>query len=187
MIGVVDITDPAAPKPLGNTAVGGEPTTAVEIGGKVCSGVNTTESRATPTGKLVTTDLATKAVVAECDLGGQPDSVARARDGSFLAIAIENERDEQVNDGAMPQMPAGFVVKLPFTDGAADCTAMQKIEVTGLAAVAGDDPEPEYVDVKEAGEIVVTMQENNHIVVVGAEGRWRGISAPGRLRSTASI
>jgi hypothetical protein len=47
-------------------------------------------------------------VVAECDLGGQPDSVARAKDGSFLAVAIENERDEEVNDGDLPQMPGGL-------------------------------------------------------------------------------
>src|SRR5690606_18379463 len=32
------------------------------------------------------------------------------------------------------------------------------------------DPEPEFVDVNDAGEIVVTLQENNHIVVIGADG-----------------
>lgn len=170
VIGLVDITDPKAPKALGNIAVGGEPTTAVVIGGMAFAGVNTSESFTAPSGKLVTVDLATKAVVAECDIGGQPDSVAKAKDGSFLTIAIENERDEELNDGALPQMPAGYVVKLPVKDGAVDCAGLQKIEVTGLAAVAGEDPEPEYVDVNEAGEIVVTLQENNHIVVIGADG-----------------
>ena len=29
------------------------------------------------------------------------------RDGRYAAIAIENERDEDVNDGAMPQPPRG--------------------------------------------------------------------------------
>ncbi|OZA11929.1 MAG: alkaline phosphatase [Rhodobacterales bacterium 17-64-5] len=42
--------------------------------------------------------------------------------------------------------------------------------MTGMAEVAGDDPEPEYLDVNDAGEIVVTLQENNHIVVIGANG-----------------
>jgi len=171
VIGLIDITDPAAPKPLGNIAMGGEPTTAKVHGGKAFVAVATSESFANPSGKLVTVDLATKAIVAECDLGGQPDSVAMAKDASFLAIAIENERDEEVNDGAIPQMPAGFVVKLPLKDGAADCAALQRIEVTGLAEVAGDDPEPEFIAINDAGEIAVTLQENNHIVLIGADGK----------------
>lgn len=170
VVGLVDITDPKAPKPLGNIDVGGEPTTAVFVGSMIFAGVNTSESFTAPSGKLVTIDPATKAVVAACDIGGQPDSVARAKDGSFIAIAIENERDEDVNDGAIPQMPAGFVVKLPLKDGAVDCAGLQRIDLTGLAAVAGDDPEPEYLDINAAGEIVVTLQENNHVVVIGADG-----------------
>jgi hypothetical protein len=170
VVGLIDITDPKAPKALGNIDVGGEPTTAKIIGGMAFAGVNTSADYINTSGKMVTIDLATKAVTAECELGGQPDSVATARDGSFLAIAVENERDEELNDGKIPQMPAGFVVKLPLKDGAVDCAGLQKIEVTGLAAVGGDDPEPEFVDINDAGEIVVTMQENNHIVVIGADG-----------------
>jgi len=170
VIGLVDITDPAAPKPLGNIDMGGEPTTAQIIGGKAFVGVNTSESYTAPSGKLVTVDLATKEIVAECEIGGQPDSVAKAEDGSFVAIAIENERDEDLNDGAIPQMPAGFVAKIAIVDGAADCAGLQKIDVTGLAEVAAEDPEPEFLDVNAAGEIVLTMQENNHIVVIGADG-----------------
>ena len=170
VIGLVDITDPRAPKPLGNIDVGGEPTTAVFVGGMIFAGVNTSESFTNPSGKLVAVDPAAKSVVAECDIGGQPDAVAKAPDGSFIAIAVENERDEDVNDGAIPQMPAGFVVKLPVVDGAVDCAGLQRIELAGLAAVAGDDPEPEYLDINAAGEIVVTLQENNHIAVIGADG-----------------
>lgn len=171
VIGLVDISTPSTPKPLGNIPMGGEPTTTQIIGGLAFVGVNTSESYTAPSGKLVTVDLAAKAITAECDLGGQPDAVAKAKDGSFLAIAIENERDEEVNDGALPQMPAGYVVKLPLTDGAVDCAGLQKIDLTGLAEVGGDDPEPEYLDVNAAGEIVVTLQENNHIVVIGADGK----------------
>ncbi|MDB5665924.1 esterase-like activity of phytase family protein [Cypionkella sp.] len=171
VIGFVDISDAKAPKPLGNVDVGGEPTTTVVIGDLAFAGVNTSESKANPSGKLVTLDIATRKAVAECDLGGQPDSVAKAKDGSFLAIAIENERDEEVNEGAMPQMPAGFMVKLPLKDGAVDCAGLQKIDMVGLAAIAGDDPEPEFVSINEAGEIVVTLQENNEIVVIGADGK----------------
>jgi hypothetical protein len=181
VIGMIDITDPASPKPLGNIEIGGEPTTTVVIGGMAFAGVNTSENFVSPSGKLVTIDIAAKAVVAECDIGGQPDSLAKAPDGSFIAIAIENERDEEVNDGAIPQMPAGFVVKLPVVEGAVDCAGLQKIEMTGLAATAGDDPEPEYVDVNAAGEIVVTLQENNHIVVIGADGAVAGHFSAGAV------
>ncbi|MCF1707801.1 esterase-like activity of phytase family protein [Tabrizicola sp. J26] len=171
VIGLIDITDPAKSKPLGNIDMGGEPTTAHIIGGTAFAAVNTSESKANPSGKLVTVDLATRKAVAECDLGGQPDSVAAAPDGSFLAIAIENERDEDLNEGALPQMPAGYLVKLPVKDGAADCAALQKIELTGLAAIAPEDPEPEFVDINAKGEIALTLQENNHIVVVGSDGK----------------
>jgi hypothetical protein len=50
--------------------------------------------------------------------------VAAAKDGSYLAIAIENERDEKLNDGKIPQMPAGYVVKLPVKDGVVNCAGL---------------------------------------------------------------
>ena len=181
VIGLIDITDPAAPKALGNIDMGGEPTTAKIIGGMAFAAVNTSKDYVNTSGKLVSIDLATKAVVAECELGGQPDSVAAAKDGSFLAIAIENERDEDLNDGELPQMPAGFVVKLPVNAGVVDCAGLQKIEVTGLAGVGGDDPEPEFLDINAAGEIVLTMQENNEIVLIGADGKVSGHFSAGAV------
>lgn len=169
-IGLIDITDPAAPKPLGNIAMEGEPTTTVVLNEMAFVGVNTSQSFTAPSGVLRSVDLKTKTVTANCDLGGQPDSVALSPKGDMIAIAIENERDEEVNDGALPQMPAGFVVRLPIRDGQIDCAAKQVIDVTGLAAVAPEDPEPEYVDFNANGDLVVTMQENNHIVVIAADG-----------------
>ncbi|WGR62392.1 esterase-like activity of phytase family protein (plasmid) [Paracoccus ferrooxidans] len=170
VVGLIDISDPRAPKPLGNVALNGEPTTAHIIGTRAFVGVNTSENHANPSGRLAVIDLQGAAEVASCDLGGQPDSVAVAPDGSFLAVAIENERDEEAGDGGLPQMPAGFLVRLPVRDGAPDCAAMQRIDLTGLAEIAPEDPEPEFVDINEAGEIVVTLQENNHIAVIGADG-----------------
>ncbi|WP_374302114.1 esterase-like activity of phytase family protein [Paracoccus sp. (in: a-proteobacteria)] len=170
VLGLIDITDPKAPKPLGNVAMNGEPTTAHILGNRAFVGVNTSESFTEPSGRIAVVDLDSAGEVASCDLGGQPDSVAVAQDGSFLAVAVENERDEDVNDGALPQMPAGFVAKLPVAEGAVDCDALQKIELTGLAAIGAEDPEPEFVDINDAGEIVVTLQENNHIAVIGADG-----------------
>ncbi|MFC3570384.1 esterase-like activity of phytase family protein [Paracoccus simplex] len=169
-IGLIDIADPRAPKPLGNIAMDGEPTTTVVLGDTAFVGVNTSESYAKPSGVLRSVDLAGGQVVANCDLGGQPDSVALSPKGDMIAVAIENERDEEVNDGAIPQLPAGFVLRLPVKDGQVDCAGKQVIELTGLAGIAPDDPEPEYVDFNAQGDLVVTMQENNHIVVIGADG-----------------
>lgn len=169
-LGFIDITDPAAPRPLGLVAMGGEPTTTVIIGDTGFVGVNTSVSRAQPSGVLNSVDLAGRKIVASCDLGGQPDALARNADGSQIAVAIENERDEEVNDGALPQAPAGFVVTLPVRDGAVDCAGKRVIGLTGLAEIAGDDPEPEYLAYNSAGELVVTLQENNHLVLIAADG-----------------
>lgn len=170
VIGLIDITDPRAPKPLGNIPMQGEPTTTVVKGDMAFVGVNTSVSFAEPSGVLRSVDLASHQVVASCDLGGQPDSVALSPKGDMIAIAIENERDEDVNDGALPQMPAGFVVRLPVKDGAVDCAALQVVDLTGLAEIAPEDPEPEFLAFNDAGDLVVTLQENNHIVVIGADG-----------------
>lgn len=169
-IGLIDITDPANPQPLGAVDIGGEPTTVLALGGRVYAGVNTSESYTAPSGRLAIVDIATKAVEQSCDLGGQPDALALAPDGSFIAVAIENERDEDLGEGRVPQAPAGFVALIPLTDGAPDCAAMIRADVTGLAEIAPEDPEPEFVDVNAAGETVVTLQENNHIVVLARDG-----------------
>lgn len=171
VVGLVDIADPAAPKPLGNVAMDGEPTSTTIIGNTAFVAVNTSKDYVAVGGKLVTLDLDAKTVTSECDLGGQPDSIAKAKDGSFLVIAIENERDEDLNDGVLPQMPAGQVAMIDIKDGAADCGSLRFTDVTGLAEIGPEDPEPEFVDVNGLGETVVTLQENNHIVVIGRDGK----------------
>ncbi|MDP0927265.1 esterase-like activity of phytase family protein [Paracoccus onubensis] len=180
-LGLIDITDPKQPKPLGHIAMEGEPTTTVVLGGTAFVGVNTSESYTDPSGALRSVDIATQKITASCDIGGQPDSVALNKDGNQIAIAIENERDEDVNDGAIPQMPAGYVVTIPVSDGAADCEALTKIDLTGLADIAGDDPEPEYVAYNDTGELAVTLQENNHIVIIGADGAIAGHFSAGSV------
>ncbi|ANT60152.1 alkaline phosphatase [Salipiger sp. CCB-MM3] len=170
VIGRIDITDPRAPKPLGNIEMGGEPTSVAVAGDTAFVGVNTSESYTAPSGKLEMVNMQSGEIVGACDLGGQPDSVALSKDGSFVTVAIENERDEDAGDGRVPQMPAGYVAILDVVDGAAQCDSLVKADVTGLAEIVPEDPEPEFVDVNGAGEIVVTLQENNHIVVLNKSG-----------------
>jgi hypothetical protein len=171
VIGRIDITDPANPRPLGNIALDGEPTAVSALSDTVFVGINTSESFTNPSGHLAHYAIATGELIADCDLGGQPDSTAVAPDGSFVVVAIENERDEDLGDGRVPQMPAGYVSIVPLDDdGLMQCDAQVRADVTGLADVAPEDPEPEFVDVNAAGEIAVTLQENNHIVVLNAAG-----------------
>ncbi|MGK9053080.1 esterase-like activity of phytase family protein [Neorhizobium petrolearium] len=165
-IGFIDITDPRAPKALGALTFDGEPTSVASAGSKVLAAVNTSESKTKPSGVLAVVDLATKKVDLTCDFGGQPDSIAVSKDKTFAAIAIENERDEDVNDGALPQMPAGDLVIVSLKDGTADCASIKHVALTGIAEVAPEDPEPEFVAINDAGEIAVTLQENNHIAIV---------------------
>lgn len=171
VLGRVDITDPAAPKPLGNVDLGGEPTSVSVIGSTAFVGVNTSESYIRPSGYIAAIDIATGEVKARCDLGGQPDSVATAPDGSFAAIAIENERDEDLGDGRVGQMPAGYVTLVDVADETLACDSLRKVNVTGLAGIAPEDPEPEFVDINDLNEVVVTMQENNHLVIVSKAGQ----------------
>jgi len=169
-LGFVDITDPAAPAPLGNMALDGEPTSVAVVGDTAFVGINTSESFVAPSGNLTSVDVTARAVTGTCDIGGQPDSIAAAQDGSFIAVAIENERDEDLNDGVIPQLPAGNLTIVPVSDGVLDCGGMIVVDLTGLADVAPGDPEPEFVDVNGLGEVVVSLQENNHMVVVSASG-----------------
>ncbi|MDW4498981.1 esterase-like activity of phytase family protein [Sulfitobacter sp. D35] len=170
VLGRIDITDPANPKPLGNVSLGGEPTAVAVIESTAFVGINTSESYTAPSGGLHAFDVASGEELGACDLGGQPDSVAKAPDASFIAVAIENERNEDLNDGVIPQLPAGGVALIPLQDGALDCDGMIKADITGLAEIAPGDPEPEFVDINANGETVVTLQENNHIVVLDRDG-----------------
>ncbi len=170
-VGFIDITDPAAPVGAGRVELGGEPTSVATVGGLAFAGVNTSASFVEPSGHIAVIGIDSREIVATCDVGGQPDALAVSPDHTFLAVAIENERDEDLNDGIIPQLPAGYLAVLTLgADGMpTNCDDVTIIDLTGLADVAGDDPEPEYVDVNEDNLAVITLQENNYIVIVDLE------------------
>lgn len=164
-VGFVDITDPAAPKALGMLAMGGEPTSVTVLGGHALVAVNTSANFINASGKLVVVDMAKRSIVTEIQLGGQPDSVARSKDGQYVAVVIENERDESLNKGALPQAPSGYLT-IVDTVGAPASWKTRKVELQGLAALYPEDAEPEYVSINDDNVAVVTLQENNHIALV---------------------
>ena len=103
-VGFVDITDPASPLPAGTVAMPGEPKSVSVVGDLAVVAVNTSDDYVNTSGQLVAVDVMTKTIVKTWDLGGQPDSVTVSPDGKYVVIAIENERDEDLNDGALPQV-----------------------------------------------------------------------------------
>ncbi|CAA0078488.1 Uncharacterised protein [BD1-7 clade bacterium] len=179
-IGGIDITDPANPKGFGIFNVGGEPTSVAVSGDYVLAGVNTSESFTTPSGRLlvgalpagVPSDANPINIERAIELGGQPDSVAVSKDGRFAVVVIENERDEDLTvdgiEGGLPQLPAGKLVVIK-TEGAPANWMAADVDLTGLADKFPSDPEPEYADINDNNIAVVTLQENNHIVLVDLE------------------
>ncbi|MCC6496326.1 MAG: esterase-like activity of phytase family protein, partial [Propionibacteriaceae bacterium] len=188
-IGFVDISNPDKPKPAGTLSLAvlgdadDEPTSVAVAGGHVLVVVNTSASFTSPSGRLDVIRLRDRQRVRSIDLGGQPDSIAVSPDGSFAAIAIENERDEEATpdgaeEGDLPQLPAGFVqlVSLRGSTSSWQATPVPLVNADGSAlpvlAEAGldtpTDPEPEYVAVNGKSQVAVTLQENNGVVIIDA-------------------
>jgi hypothetical protein len=168
-IGFIDITDAKAPKAGGSLKIDGEPNSVAAAGTKVLVTIDDTKDLTKPAGRLGVVDIASKKLENTCDLGGQPDSVVVAPDGTFAAIAIENQRDEDLNDGALPQLPAGELLIVALNSGIPACDSIKRVDVTGLATVAPEDPEPEFVNINANGEIALTLQENNHVIIIDSK------------------
>lgn len=170
-IGLIDLRNPAQPVAAGFIPVQGEPTSLVISHGKIIAAVDSSTDFAQPQGHLAVIDIRSRKVVDRCNLQGQPDSVALDKKAQQLVVVMENQRDEKLNKGAIPQYPAGNLSVLPMRNGMPDCTGLHPISMIGLAEVAGDDPEPEFVKVNGQGIAVVSLQENNHLALVDVAKR----------------
>ena len=166
LLGFVDITDPASPEAAGALPLGGEPTSVAVRGGFALVAINTSQDFVNTSGDLLVVDIATQAIVQTLPLGGQPDSVAVSPDGQFAAIAIENERDEDLGNGEPPQAPAGFLVVVDLVGQDPALWTTRHVSLIGVPDLFPDDPEPEYVAINEFNVAAVTMQENNHVALV---------------------
>ena len=164
-LGFVDIKKPAQPKALGAIDVGGEPTSVAVAGDYALVAVNTSPSFVAPSGHLHVVDIDSQSIVATHPLAGQPDSVAVSPDERYAAIVIENERDEDLGDGEPPQAPSGLLQIVDLVGSPAGWI-IRDVNLDGIADLFPNDAEPEYVDINEDNIAVVTMQENNHIVLI---------------------
>lgn len=188
-LGFVDISDPLNPVPSGTVDLAGEPTSVTVVGNYAVAGVNTSPNFTDPTGLVTVVDLSNNMIVAEIDADGQPDSLATSPDGSYVAVVIENERDEDLGDGAPPQMPPGFVWIIDTNGiGPPNTWTPTRVELTNLATDMKypEDPEPEYVEINSNNVAVVTLQENNWIALIDcATGIVTGNYSAGSASLTA--
>ena len=128
-------------------------------------------------------------VVRTLDLGGQPDSIALTPDKTHAAIAIENQRDEEVTPaggkkGDLPQLPGGFVqlVDLPRSDprpdmGAAHAVDARPAAASSRASTPRRTPSPStWPSTRPARPWRVTLQENNGVVARRRASRRRSPS-----------
>ncbi|KAH8043529.1 hypothetical protein JL722_15166 [Aureococcus anophagefferens] len=94
---------------------------------------------------------------------------AFAGDTAYIAVAIENERDEDLGDGNPPQFPAGhveiFTAKTANSELGVRLSRGRRDDGPRRLRLP-EDPEPEFVSVSPGNKAVVTMQENNCVAVV---------------------
>jgi len=169
-LGFVDIRDPYHPTPLGTVDVGGEPTSVGVIRDYAIVAVNTSPDFVNVSGLLHVIHIPTQTVERTMELEGQPDSVATSPDERYVVIAIENERDEDLGEGGLPQLPTGFLYVLMTEPEDLMQWELSPLFLADLPGVIEpDDVEPEFVAISTSNIAVVTLQENNGLVLVDLE------------------
>jgi hypothetical protein len=196
-VDISDIYNPVAAgsidlKPLG----GGEPTSiaACSTSNMAIVAVDTSmEDKLNPSGVFHVIDMETLKVVYTGDLGGQPDCIKISKDCSRAVLAIENERNEdlyfnytvtvlnittglhteqvlQNNTPGLPQYPGGFMIIMDITAPDPANWTLTNVNISGLGndIVEDGDPEPEFVSINDKNIVIVTLQENNGLVLINA-------------------
>lgn len=186
-IGFIDISDPNAPKGLGALDLKAqghakdEPTSVAVYGDYLLVVIDETGGDFTnPKGRVDIVRVSDRTRVSSIDLQGQPDSIAISPAGApgkpKAAIAMENQRDEELNDGNLPQLPTGFVQTIDLSGDAKDWKAtpirfeddngklLDAVQKAGLDTP--EDLEPEYVSINGKNQLAVTLQENNGVAII---------------------
>ncbi len=170
-IGFVDVSNPGKPLAAGALKLGGEPTSVAVMNNLALVGVDNSDGDfVNPSGTLFVVNIATRSIVHSFPLSGQPDSVAISPDQKYAAIVLENQRDEDLNDGLIPQLPGGRLLVVQ-TSGVPTGWSLEYVDFTGLQMLSPTDPEPEFVDINKRNQAVVSLQENNHFAVVDLKTR----------------
>jgi hypothetical protein len=185
-IGFVNITDPTKPTPLGLVDVApGEPTSVTVVKGFAVAVVDTSADFITRSGYFLVVNITTRTVLANISVGGQPDSVTASPDGSFFAVAVENERNENLPNPNPPQLPAGYIVLVNSTSSNPTLWTPTIVSVANFSNMDfPTDPEPEYVNINADGTIAATLQENNAVAIIDKNGTVLRVFSCGAVNLT---
>lgn len=186
-IGFIDISNPNAPQGLGTLDLKAqghakdEPTSVAVYGDYLLVVIDETGGDfANPKGRVDIVRVSDRTRVSSIDLKGQPDSIAISPAGASgkpkAAIAMENQRNEELNDGNLPQLPTGFVQTIDLSGEPKDWKATpirfedESGKLLDVVKKAGldtpEDLEPEYVSINGKNQLAVTLQENNGVAII---------------------
>lgn len=186
-IGFIDISNPNAPQGLGTLDLKAqghakdEPTSVAVYGDYLLVVIDETGGDfANPKGRVDIVRVSDRTRVSSIDLKGQPDSIAISPAGApgkpKAAIAMENQRNEELNDGNLPQLPTGFVQTIDLSGEPKDWKATpirfedesgQLLDIVKKAGLdTPEDLEPEYVSINGKNQLAVTLQENNGVAII---------------------
>lgn len=189
-IGFIDISNPNAPKGLGTLDLKAqghakdEPTSVAVYGDYLLVVIDETGGDfANPKGRVDIVRISDRTRVSSIDLKGQPDSIAISPAGASgtpkAAIAMENQRNEELNDGNLPQLPTGFVQTIDLSGEPKGWKATpirfedesgQLLDIVKKAGLdTPEDLEPEYVSINGKNQLAVTLQENNGVAIIDLE------------------
>lgn len=188
-IGIVDFSDPQAPKLVTEIETPGEPTSVtITMDGKYAVAVVNTSTKEegekpqlTP-GKLMVIDLETNAIAGDLNIGEGPDSVAIAtiEKKTYAVVAIENEPvvvdmdgkltdvEEPGHEGDISGAGVVQVVALNWSDlskSTVKTISFTKEQLANKGLLFPEDPQPEFIKIKN-GMAAVTLQENNGVAVI---------------------
>ena len=161
-LGFVDITDALSPQAAGTRDLPGVPTSLAIKDNFAIVTVDRPETTGPENGSLEIVNLTTRVVARSISIAGNPDSVAVSPDGTRALVAVENPN---TNGNDQPPIP-GFLVSLDISAADPADWVATNISLTGLAGIAPDDPEPEYADINDNNIGVVSLQTNNHLVLI---------------------
>ena len=186
-IGFIDISNPNAPQGLGTLDLKAqghakdEPTSVAVYGDYLLVVIDETGGDfANPKGRVDIVRVSDRTRVSSIDLKGQPDSIAISPAGASgkpkAAIAMENQRNEELNDGNLPQLPTGFVQTIDLSGEPKGWKATpirfedesgQLLDIVKKAGLdTPEDLEPEYVSINGKNQLAVTLQENNGVAII---------------------
>ena len=109
-------------------------------------------------GKIMFVKLSDGSVVSEVEVGYNPDGTAFTKDGSYLVVACEDDREDR------PCKPedrnGGSVSIIDLSGGVANASLVQDFAVDW-----DTDSEPEHCETSADGTVVVSVQETSQIMI----------------------